>query len=39
MTTPAEISVPKEAKNLPKEKFDELENYIKSLKTTKGALV
>lgn len=39
MTTPAEISVPKEAKNLPKEKFDELENFIRSLETTKGALV
>lgn len=39
MTTPTEISVPKEAANLPKEKFDELERYIDGLETTKGALV
>lgn len=39
MTTPTEISVPKEAGNLPKEKFDELERYIDGLETTKGALV
>lgn len=39
MTRPEEISVPKSDKGLPKEKFDELEEYIDSLETTKGALV
>lgn len=39
MTRPVEISVPKAAGDLPKEKFDELEMFIDNLSTTKGELI
>ncbi|SKC85524.1 NADH-quinone oxidoreductase subunit NuoE family protein [Maledivibacter halophilus] len=40
MTKPAEISVTEGTdKNLPKEKFEELEKFIDGLETTKGTLI
>lgn len=40
MTKPAEISVTKPvSEDLPKEKFDELEEFIDNMETTKGALI
>ncbi|WP_105617705.1 NADH-quinone oxidoreductase subunit NuoE family protein [Vallitalea okinawensis] len=40
MTKPAEISVTKPvSEDLPQEKFDELEEFIDNMETTKGALI
>lgn len=39
MTKLEEISIPKVEQDFPKEKYDELEAFIDSLETTKGALV